>query len=142
MQEFESWRSYWRFEVAVTQRARYFRDPDVERFLGAVQQTGEKRGQVLFPGHPLWRAQLGNYWEPIYQQGEHVDDSPTPYPPERMKPATGRAMEGRANVKGIPCLYLATKPKTVMMEVRPWNGSFISVGQFKARRQLRVINCE
>ena len=141
MHEFKSWQSYGQFELAVLRRARYVRDAEVEVFLETVRQTGEKFVQVLPTGGILWRAQLGNDLERIYEQGEYIDDRPVPYPLERMKPLTGRATEGRVNPKGIPCLYLATKRDTAIAEVRPWIESFISVGQFKILRELRVINC-
>ena len=58
-----------------------------------------------------------------------------------MKPLIGRATEGRVNPKGIPYLYLATDRDTALAEVRPWIGSFISIGQFKTLRELRIVNC-
>ena len=48
-----------------------------------------------------------------------------------MKPLGGRATDGRANPRGIPCLYLATTKETAMSEVRPWIGSYVSAGQFE-----------
>ena len=60
---------------------------------------------------------------------------------QRMKPRLDHAPEGRANPKGIPCLYLATKKETAMSEVRPWIGSYVSVGQFETVRRLTVIDC-
>lgn len=58
-----------------------------------------------------------------------------------MCPRTERATEGRANPKGIPCLYLASNRETALAEVRPWVGSYVSVGQFKIVRELKVVNC-
>ena len=101
----------------------------------------EKRVEVLAKEQILWRAQLGCDWEPIYEEDEYIDDRPTPHPPKKMKPLSGRANEGRANPKGIPCLYLATNRDTALAEVRPWIGSYISVGQFKILQELRLVNC-
>ena len=58
-----------------------------------------------------------------------------------MKPRVNRATEGRANPKGIPYLYLATHPETVMSELRPWLGSYVSVGVFEMQRSLTLIAC-
>jgi hypothetical protein len=58
-----------------------------------------------------------------------------------MRPLEGRAVEGRANPKGIPYLYTSTDRDTSLAEVRPWVGSFISVAQFKIHSRLRVVNC-
>lgn len=107
-----------------------------------VRLTAKKRIEVLPPETYLWRAQLGNDWDPIYDEdGERIDDQPAPYSPPRMKPLSDRATEGRANPKGIPYLYLATDRDTAMAEVRPWKGSYVSVGQFRTVRELRLVNC-
>jgi RES domain-containing protein len=58
-----------------------------------------------------------------------------------MAPLADRAREGRANAKGIPCLYVASHQETAIAEVRPWIGSFVSVARMKIHRKLRVINC-
>jgi RES domain-containing protein len=58
-----------------------------------------------------------------------------------MKPMRDRACEGRANAKGIPCLYLATHEETAVAEVRPWVGAIVSLAQLKTTRVLRFINC-
>lgn len=58
-----------------------------------------------------------------------------------MKPLAGQASEGRANSKGIPCLYLSTLRDTALSEIRPWLGMSISVAQFKAVRELKLVDC-
>jgi RES domain-containing protein len=74
--------------------------------------------------------------------GEGIrEEVPHPYPPERMKPLRDRAFEGRANPKGIPCLYVATHEETAVGEVRPWVGVRVSVAQLETTRELRLINC-
>lgn len=141
MLEFKSWRDFQKFEQATKNQARYIHGPKVEAFLDTILQTTGKRVEVLAEEQILWRAQLGCDWESIYEEDEYIDDRPTPHPPKKMKPLSGRANEGRANPKGIPCLYLATNRDTALAEVRPWIGSYISVGQFKTLRELRLVNC-
>ena len=58
-----------------------------------------------------------------------------------LSPRANRAVEGRANPKGIPVLDLATERDTALQEVRPWIGSLVSVASFEAKRVLRVIDC-
>jgi hypothetical protein len=58
-----------------------------------------------------------------------------------MRPLPDRAHDGRANPKGIPCLYLATKEETAISEVRPWIGSYLSVGQFQLLKPIEIIDC-
>jgi hypothetical protein len=141
MPEFKSWRDFWMFEQETKNRTRYVYAPEVKAFIDTVLQTTEKRVEVLKQEQILWRAQLGCDWELIYEGDEYIDDRPTPHPPKRMKPLSGRASEGRANPKGIPYLYLATNRDTALAEVRPWLDTFISVGQFKTSRELRLVNC-
>jgi hypothetical protein len=134
--EFNSWRSYWEFARKVRQRTRYVFDAEVQNFLNVLRETGKERTAVLNVGMLLWRAQLGHAWEPIHQEGKYIDRGPAPYPPKRMRPLQGRAVEGRANPKGISHLYTSTDRDTALAEVRPWFGSLISVAQFKVRRSL------
>ena len=68
-------------------------------------------------------------------------DLPVPFAIERMKPLIERAHEGRANPKGIPCLYVASHKKTAISEVRPWIGAFVSVAIMETVRPLRVVDC-
>jgi hypothetical protein len=58
-----------------------------------------------------------------------------------MKPLRDRAVEGRANSKGIPCLYVSTHKDTALAEVRPWIGSHVSVAGLLTVRELKVVNC-
>ncbi len=140
MKEFKSWRGFGEFEQAIKKRTRYIHGPDVKAFLETVLQTAAKRVDMLPTESILWRAQLGCDWEPLRVDGEHIDDEATPHLPSRMRPRRQQANEGRANPKEIPYLYLATNRDTALAEVRPWIGSYISVGQFKIVRELRLVN--
>lgn len=140
MKQFNSWQSFWRFEQTVKRRNRYFRDSEVENFLQTVLASSNKRKKDLPKGQYLWRAQMGHAWAPYEQDGEYFE-IPSPYPPKRMKPLRHEAVEGRANPKGISCLYLATDKETAMAEVRPWFGSLVSVGQFRTYDDIVLIDC-
>jgi len=135
---FESWLSYWKYEDVIKRRARYIRPPEIKSFLHTVLNTAKKRIKDIPKGSILWRAQLGNSWR---QVNEEVDEVEAPYPQERMKPMLNRANEGRANPKGIPYLYLSSNRETALAEVRPWIGSYISVGNFKTIKDIKVVNC-
>jgi hypothetical protein len=110
------------------------------RFLKTVLATSESRKVTLKRDHIFWRAQLSNAWREQEHDGETYE-FPCPHPAARMKPLRGQASEGRANAKGIPCLYLATRKETAMSEVRPWVGSYVSVGQFKLLRDIDIVDC-
>ena len=140
MNEFKSWHSYRRFANRVRLENRFIRTSEDEEFLREVVRTSKTRIQELPAESGLWRAQLGHDWRPWYQEDEFIGDMPAAYSPARMKPLQGRATEGRANPKGIPVLYLSTRRKTAMSEVRPWLGSFVSCAHFRTTRPLSIVD--
>jgi len=138
MSEFKSWLSYWEFYRAITQHTRYVHDPEVQQFLDAVLATHRTRVETIPAGTVLWRAQLGS---DLYEGANPAAEERFPFPPKRMKPIPGRSPEGRVNPKGIAYLYLATDRDTAQAEVCPWMGSLISVGKFRVKRKLAIVNC-
>jgi hypothetical protein len=89
-------------------------------------------------GRSFWRAQSGHEWRNIEGISGQI---PAAFSPDRMKPLKDRAMEGRANSKGIPVLYLCTNKDAAMSEVRPWLGSMISLANFSTMKNLKLVNC-
>jgi hypothetical protein len=138
MKTFKSWRGYSQFERAIKHQSRYIHSTEIEIFCQTVLKTAETRIENFPKDSLLWRAQIGHAWR---FESEDVGEVPAPHEPERMSPRSGRAIEGRANPKGIPYLYLASNRETALAEVRPWVGSYVSVGQFKILRGLMVVNC-
>jgi hypothetical protein len=136
---FPSWRSFWTFERSVTRTFRYVRPPEVEQFLQTVLVTSQSRKVEIQEGRLFWRAALDHAWRPI--RSDEEDEIPCAHPPDRMKPLPDKASDGRANPRGIPCLYMATTKEAAMLEVRPWVGSYVSAGQFRTNRPLHVIDC-
>jgi hypothetical protein len=121
-------------------RARYIRGSETDEFLQTLWETSITRQEVVEDGF-LYRAQLGAEWEEQDHDGV-VIDVPTPMDPDRMKPLSDRAREGRANFKGIPVIYLASELETAVAEVRPWVGAYVSVGTFRIARPLRIVNLD
>ena len=138
---FESWNSYLEFEHKVKHGHRYIHDSETSKFLSEILSTLSSRKKRIDIGTIFWRAQIGNDWQPIVYEGEEIGEEPCPHDSTRMRPMNNSASEGRANPKGIPYLYLANNKETAMSEVRPWVGSYISVGQFKINQNLFLINC-
>jgi RES domain len=128
------------FDRSVRRELRYVRTAAQEEFLAAVIATSDARTLPVKPGNLLWRAQLGHEWRQV-GQGEEAFEVPHPHPRERMKPVPERATDGRANPRGIACLYLASHKETAALEVRPLIGSYVSVAQFKVLRDIRVVDC-
>jgi hypothetical protein len=137
--QFKSWWDFERFTTSVRKSARFVHDRNVIVFLNTLLETSKHRHRVISAGKYVWRAQLGNTIE-VRQDEEISWEKEVPYPPDRMKPLTYAAQEGRVNPKGIPCLYMATTKETAMSEVRPWIGSNVSVGQFRLNRDLTLVD--
>ena len=140
MSEFRTWQSYANFAYKTIRESRYIHDEEIIEFLSTLWKTSSKRIDEIEKDSSLWRAQRGCDYRPYYDNGEHVFDKEVPYSEMRMKPLPDRASEGRANPKGIPYLYLATKKDTAMAEVRPWVDSKVTLAIFKIVRDLKVIN--
>ena len=56
-------------------------------------------------------------------------------------PMPDKASDGRANPRGIPCLYMADNRHTAIAEVRPWIGSLVSLAIMRVLRHQRVVDC-
>jgi hypothetical protein len=122
------------FACSVRYELRYVRTAAQEKFLAAVIATAKVVPVKADPEYRLWRAQSG--------PEVRGDEVPHAHPPERMKPRPEIARtDGRVNPRGIACLYLATCKKTATLEVRPLIGSYVSLGQFKVLRDIRVVDC-
>jgi len=133
---FASWRSYWTFAREVSHERRYLLSTESRAFLDALLRTSEKRQSKLPAGHRLCRAQVAHaeYDDP------HIGPLPRPALPERMVPLPYSASDGRANPRGIPCLYMADNRHTAIAEVRPWIGSLVSVAIMRTLRDQRLVD--
>ena len=129
---------FWLFEKEVTSQSRYIRSSQASAFLDAAVSTSRQRLRTIDSGSIFWRAQIGHRWTDNAAAGKRI---PLPHPEARMKPWDDRAVEGRLNPKGIPCLYFATNREAAMSEVRPGIGSILSVARFKTLRDLILIDC-
>jgi hypothetical protein len=136
----KSWFSYMEFSYAVKNKSRYVLGQESQDFLKEIENTCASRVEIIAPNSSMWRAQLGYDEKPYYQDEIHIDDAPVPYSAQRMKPLSNGASEGRANPKGIPCLYVASTKETAMSEIRPWLGTIISIAKFSNTRELKVID--
>jgi hypothetical protein len=138
---FESPYDYGTFAEYVRSQARHLLDSKNTRFLKAIIKTSAKRVRTIKKGELLWRAQLGHDWKVETIHGGVKVQVAIAYTTKRMTPFPDRAMEGRVNAKGIPCLYLSTERETAMSEVRPRIGSYLTVAQVRILKDLRVVDC-
>jgi RES domain len=136
---FKAWMDFIRFASDVKYSARHVLTDDTVAFLDALYRSGNGRHCRITKGGEVWRAQAGHETH-VCDDGEQSLEEPRPYLPDRMKPLRAAAVEGRANPKGIPCLYVATTRETAMSEVRPWVGSTLSLGQFELTKDLKLVD--
>ena len=140
MAEFTTFRAFQNFREHVLRKSRYILDEEAQAFLETVLATSKNRHHKIRKGRIFFRAQQGHDWQTIEQDG-HEFEVPAAHSQKRMLPRTHAATEGRANPKGIPCLYLATTEKTALSEVRPSVGDSVSIGQFKTLKPLTLVDC-
>jgi len=140
MSDFPTVYGYANFERSVKCVARFVHDSETRDFLKIVMETSEIRRKTVQRGKILYRAQRGFTFRTIDEDGEEFEIEEA-HSADRMVPNPVLIGEGRANSRGIPCLYLATNAKTAMSEVRPWVGSYISLAQFKVMRDCEVVDC-
>ncbi|WP_096794170.1 RES family NAD+ phosphorylase [Pseudoalteromonas sp. 1_2015MBL_MicDiv] len=139
---FKSWLSYSDFSENACSKLRYILDNESSEFLNSINDTCSDRVKTLKVGSVVWRAQTGCGEEKAsdnVEQEFHVDKR-IPFPFERMKPLTNSASEGRANSKGIPCLYVAADAETAIHEVRPWPGLTLTIAQLHLTKDVKLID--
>ncbi len=59
---------------------------------------------------------------------------------EMNAPPRGKRSAGRINPEGIGVLYLSSDDKTVLNEVRATTFDYVTIGQFKSLRDVKVVN--
>jgi hypothetical protein len=134
--------AYLCFSFHVQEKNRYIHNQDTVRFLNAVRETIKNREKYFPKDTKFWRARLGSAKsEGVKFHDKAYAQKDVPYPPKEMKPVAGKAIEGRVNPKGIPCLYLATNIQTAIQEVRPWLNAKITVAKFQTVKNLRLVDC-
>jgi hypothetical protein len=85
-----------------------------------------KRGSIIYRARIGYREHAGHR-RPLSARGLG------PPPPEKT-PA------GRANVKGRPVFYAADDAATAIAEVRPAIGNYVSVGTFRLKRTVKIVD--
>ena len=102
-------------------RANEFRRKQASDFLDKVIASVGDRAVKIVAERICWRARLGCEYEEVTKEEGYLKviyEEERPYSTSAMKPIW--QSEGRANPRGIPYLYLATRRETALSEVRPW----------------------
>lgn len=59
---------------------------------------------------------------------------------ESKEPPVRKSIEGRNNIAGASYLYLAKDPYTAVSECKPFRNDFVSIAEFKPKKNLRIFN--
>lgn len=104
---------------------RFFIDDEIHNFFDKIIQNNTIE---ISKGNVLYRARIN---EP---------SNPTPYTGKDIGlPPSNVFSLGRANPYGINYLYLATDAPTALAEVRPQIKDYVTVGSFKVKRTIKVV---
>lgn len=88
----------------------------------------------------LWyRGRIGVQERSVQVDWRNVTHVATPYKESAIGALPPpRASAGRTNRQGVSVLYVASEIETALAEIRPHPSHFVSVGGFRARKDLRV----
>ena len=91
-----------------------------------LQELLNRYKKPINKGKKFYRARISN------QEGFNFQ--------EMRNPPADKAKAGRANPTGISYLYLADNVKTTLYEARASLFDYVSVGEFRAKEDIKVIN--
>lgn len=104
----------------------------LESILSRLPFALERTYKEIPIGSKFHRARVGP---------DDADENRKPFSRKNMgAPPPEKTQGGRANPTGIPFLYLADDISTALSEVRPWKGAYVSVGMFRLKKELKVID--
>lgn len=116
-----SWKKF-ASEIKTTNRFHIQNALDLEK----LQELLYRYKKPINKGRKFYRARISN------QEGfEKVD---------MLNPPSDKAKAGRANPVGISYLYIADQVKTTLYETRASLFDYVSVGEFRAKEDIVVIN--
>ena len=104
---------------------RFFVDKEIHKFFDKII---ENNTSIIPKNNILYRARIN-------KEGDSTPfrDKDIGLPPQNILSL------GRVNPYGINYLYLATDAKTAISEVRPNINNYVTVGRFKAEKDIRVV---
>jgi hypothetical protein len=96
----------------------------------------DHRVKLLKSGQKLYRARIGG-------ETNEFNKIIAPYTAtlkDMGMPPKTKTNIGRANPVGIPYLYVADSDETAIAEVRPWTGSYVTLGTMELKKPKRIID--
>lgn len=100
-----------------------------------VQIVQEQLTATISAKSKLYRARINNI------NFDNRDEEKIPFSPEKMGPPPHHiAQSGRINPEGIPYLYCAGELDTAGSELRPWKGSYLTIGEVEIKRDITITD--
>ena len=101
---------------------------DRESYVGedTVANIFSNMEMVIEKGKTLWRAR--------------ISDDTGFLPSEMGVPPFEKRTDGRTSARGEECLYLADSEETAIKEVRAGLHDFVTVGEFKVKEDIKVVD--
>lgn len=114
----------------------------VEDTLREIVLDLESEIEASIPADSLWfRTRIGVAEKTLHIGDRKVSRIAVPYKHGEIAALPPpRASAGRMNRQGVSVLYVASDIKTALAEIRPHPAHLLSIGGFRAVKQLRVAN--
>ncbi len=129
---------WYRFKSEVIRRPKLFWTRETHKFLKEIVKTDRVKIKKFDSGTIYFRVRNGA------PERKHIRDMVLPEKPYVGKdmgiPPRKKRGKGRAHTSGMGCLYLATDLETAIVEARSYKGKNVSVVQFKATDDLKLVD--
>lgn len=123
-------------ELRLTHENFHAVEADMEKMVDKIADDIETQ----IPAGSLWyRGRIGVEEDIIHIGNLEITRVAKPYKGSAIGALPPRrASAGRTNRHGVSVLYAASEIETALAEIRPHPGHFISIGGFRARKDLRI----
>jgi hypothetical protein len=135
----DDWRNFCRY---IQKENRFNLNDYWNDFFTALKHTAKKRENIIKNNFVMCRARIG--FNEIFKEDAESGEPEIrmwAYRKEQIGAApSDKSKNGRINPKGISYLYLSNDHKTAITEVRPLIKDTVSVGYFRANKNLKCID--
>lgn len=124
---------YQRFIYSIKHENRFFVE---KKFNDILDRIMDECDHIVPDNTSLYRARIHDYKETLKKV--------TPYRGKDigMPPINVMMANGRVNPKGINYFYLSADSETTIAEVKPNVDNYITIGEFKTEKNLKVIKMD
>lgn len=131
------------FKEHVMHKSRYQLTDRLNKFVHNIGQLSIGQQRTFKKGRTFFRARIG---PSRTIRNINPKNRKTLMPIEAYKgkdmqaPPPEKNRSGRANARGIRCLYLADSTVSAIAEVRPWKGALVSIVEYELTKDIRIVD--